>query len=348
MSLLQSENYMKYKHSTVSGTFDHFHLGHKNIIDQAFRVAPQVSVGIAVEKMTEHKILSSEIEPYEKRKKTVQEYIKSKYPRHRVSFFELSSIYGIGLQDKTLDSIIVTRESYKNAVSLNKKRSSKGMSPLVIIKIPFVKDNSGKIIRATRVRQGSIDRNGELTIEIFKKKKIYRLPQNLRPLLREPLGKVFKGTEDTQEETAERVARFIQEKNPHYIVTVGDVVSDLLYKQKIHINLSIVDLQTQRGTFKYGQQGSMKRKKTKFMNKPGTIASIVAKNTYQILKKGLTHKKSESVIIKGEEDLIALPVIILAPLGTFVIYGQRNLGVVVTKVTENVKNSVENLLSKFD
>jgi len=41
--------------------------------------------------------------------------------------------------------------------------------------------------------------------------------------------------------------------------------------------------------------------------------------------------------VTGEEDLLALPAIVLAPLGSVVLYGQYDKGVVINEVTEELK-----------
>ena len=53
------------------------------------------------------------------------------------------------------------------------------------------------------------------------------------------------------------------------------------------------------------------------------------------------------MIVKGEEDLLALPAILFAPLNSVVLYGQIDLGVVMVEVTEEKKKGVEEILKKF-
>ncbi|OFZ40262.1 MAG: hypothetical protein A2070_06905 [Bdellovibrionales bacterium GWC1_52_8] len=51
--------------------------------------------------------------------------------------------------------------------------------------------------------------------------------------------------------------------------------------------------------------------------------------------------------IEGEEDLLALPAILFAPLGALVIYGHWQLGVVGVEVTEKTKDRAKSILNRF-
>ena len=51
--------------------------------------------------------------------------------------------------------------------------------------------------------------------------------------------------------------------------------------------------------------------------------------------------------VKGEEDLLALPAILLAPLHSIMLYGQMDMGIVMVEVTEEKKKEVMEILKKF-
>ncbi|OGK10206.1 hypothetical protein A2767_02025 [Candidatus Roizmanbacteria bacterium RIFCSPHIGHO2_01_FULL_35_10] len=83
------------------------------------------------------------------------------------------------------------------------------------------------------------------------------------------------------------------------------------------------------------------------VNDPGTIniktANEIKKSINEFIKTG----KKQLMIVKGEEDLLALPAILFAPLNSVVLYGQIDLGVVMVEVTEEKKKGVEEILKKF-
>jgi uncharacterized protein (UPF0218 family) len=55
----------------------------------------------------------------------------------------------------------------------------------------------------------------------------------------------------------------------------------------------------------------------------------------------------QTIVVAGEEDLLALPAILLAPLGAIVLYGQWDRGAILVKVNEEKKKEVLGIVEKF-
>jgi len=53
------------------------------------------------------------------------------------------------------------------------------------------------------------------------------------------------------------------------------------------------------------------------------------------------------IFVRGEEDLAALPAILLAPEGSVVLYGQPDEGVVFVSITKSKKEEILDLLDKI-
>ncbi|MBI4226331.1 DUF359 domain-containing protein [Candidatus Roizmanbacteria bacterium] len=60
-----------------------------------------------------------------------------------------------------------------------------------------------------------------------------------------------------------------------------------------------------------------------------------------------TTKEKQLIVVKGEEDILALPAILFAPLHSVVLYGQIDMGVVMVEVTEQKKKEIQKLIKKF-
>ncbi len=56
-------------------------------------------------------------------------------------------------QDPDYEGLILSQETYSNAVKLNELREEKGLNPLVLIVIPLIKDKSNQIINSTAIRE---------------------------------------------------------------------------------------------------------------------------------------------------------------------------------------------------
>ena len=53
------------------------------------------------------------------------------------------------------------------------------------------------------------------------------------------------------------------------------------------------------------------------------------------------------IMVNGEEDLAALPAIILAPVSSVVIYGLPNEGAIVVTVTADVKTRISGMMERM-
>ena len=56
-------------------------------------------------------------------------------------------------QDPEYDGLVVSQETYENALKLNINRENKGMDPLILIVIPLVKDQDKNKISSTSIRE---------------------------------------------------------------------------------------------------------------------------------------------------------------------------------------------------
>lgn len=335
-----------YKHAALGGTFDHFHNGHKRIIDFAFHVADKVSIGIVKQKLLEKKPFQEVIEPFETRKENVLSYVRTAHDLDKTELLQLTDMYGSTLTDETLDSIVVTRESRPNAIKINTERKALGMQPLAIVTIPFVKGEDNKIIRSRRIRGGYIDRSGKSYLSLFNKRRVLNLPPRLRELLRRPLGIIIQGEQVYSSFTAEKVIKWIERNEPFKVITVGDVVSESLLQNKFKPDLQIIDNRTQRKSFSSKKQN--KQLKPTYKNPAGTIQRTAVTSLNKKMRSIIDSKKKELLVVQGEEDLLALPAMLLAPLDSIVIYGQANLGVIVVQITEELKYKVEGILRQFE
>ena len=55
-------------------------------------------------------------------------------------------------QDPEYEGLIVSQETYENALKLNNNREEMGLKPLILIVIPIIKDKNKKKISSTSMR----------------------------------------------------------------------------------------------------------------------------------------------------------------------------------------------------
>ena len=163
---------------------------------------------------------------------------------------------------------------------------------------------------------------------------MYRLPTALRPLLAQPFGPVY-GTQ-----------RALKAMRGRTIVSVGDVVTRTLLQNDVVPKLMLVDGVTQRGTrvedALEGLPGNVRR--VTVQNPPATLTQPLL----AAMDRALREKGNTLIQVQGEEDLAALPAMIMAPDGTAVCYGQPNEGVVVVLVTPEVRARAQDILHQME
>ncbi len=326
----------KFEHITIAGTFDRLHAGHTSFIEHAFNVAEKVSIAITAEDFPHTKLLQNIIEPYDVRKKTLAEYISQKKYTKRSAIIPIHDFYGFALEDTTLDGILVTRDTRKNAVRINEKRKKLGIKKLRIIMMPFIKGADRRIIKSSRIRAGEIDRSGKTYVSNFSSQYRLTLPEHMRKVMRNPLGKIFADEKKTID--------YLNKIKPSMVITVGDVVTASLKEQGYLPDIEVVDFKTRRKKLSRLFQTPHASSR---LNKAGTLQRRAVLTFQKYVRNFVAENKKHTIFIKGEEDLLALPAILFAPLNSAVLYGQFEMGIVVTQVTEELKAKVEQFIQKF-
>ncbi|MFH1787087.1 MAG: DUF359 domain-containing protein [archaeon] len=156
----------------------------------------------------------------------------------------------------------------------------------------------------------------------------FELSESEIPKFRQPLSKVM-----TYEE-AERQLK------ADLVVAVGDRVSwQFSQSKKRRPDVFIVDGVEQR---KKVRLNFRTRKKIRARNAPATVSEEL----WEAVKASLK-EKDVKIVVRGEEDLAVMPVVMLAPEGAQVVYGQPKEGVVLLTVTEELKERVASLFIDY-
>ncbi len=166
---------------------------------------------------------------------------------------------------------------------------------------------------------------------------MYRLPEELRPELKKPLGPVLQG--------ADAVAR-AREHDP--IVTVGDVVTRTFLEAGTVPHLMVVDDLTKREPTEDALEAlppSHSRPKEVPVENP---AATITEALWDAIATALTDEGPTVVRVDGEEDLAALPAVLLGPEDAAVLYGQPDEGVVLVEVTNDVRSRVRELIDQME
>ncbi len=333
---------MKYRHVVCGGTFDHLHIGHKKLLEACLQSGERVTVGITTKATVRHKAYIVSLESYSKRAENVRLFNSS------VIIYKLTDMYGPTLTDMSIDAICVTEDTLSGATKINKKRLQLGMKPLSIISIPMVYDNNNEKISSERIRKGVIDREGRNYYKYLISNEKLILPDSLRSVLRKPMGRIFSSFSRLSSHQIARMRDTISRHGSIYLCTVGDMVTLGLKKMDTNPIISIVDGKTQRKALNNDLMKSiLEIERYDAVNEKGTIQKEAVEAIYTLFDIG--HIKAiKQLYINGEEDLLTLVVVLLAPLSAHIWYGQQGIGAVDVRVTEKKKENVYNLLRQFD
>ncbi|MHA2039681.1 MAG: pantetheine-phosphate adenylyltransferase [Promethearchaeota archaeon] len=139
----------------LGGTFDHLHEGHKSLLRTALSISEFIEIGLTSQSLLEKKKYSSKLEDYETRKKNIEEFISSFSDLKRTNIVEIKNWEDMSgyAQKPEYDGLVLSQETYDNALKLNDDREEKGLEPLILIVIPLIRDKDKNKISSTSIRK---------------------------------------------------------------------------------------------------------------------------------------------------------------------------------------------------
>lgn len=144
----------------VGGTFEGLHAGHVKLLKKALELGDEIIIGVTSDQFVEK--MGKKIEtPYLDRILRVKEKIDEIAQKSfRFYITMLDDPYGPVLKED-VDFIVVSPESFKNALKANILRKKIGFKPMNIYVINFVKAETGSKISSSDIRKGKILPNGK-------------------------------------------------------------------------------------------------------------------------------------------------------------------------------------------
>jgi pantetheine-phosphate adenylyltransferase len=146
----------------LGGTFDRLHKGHEALIQKAFEIGVHVLIGITSDEMLFRKDKAKEIQPYAHRVENIKNYLKNNDLVQRSEIIKLNDPYGPAVTRKEMEAIIVTIETRPNAEKINDIRTKNRLTRLIIVVVPRIVAEDGLPISSSRIRAGTINKNGEV------------------------------------------------------------------------------------------------------------------------------------------------------------------------------------------
>ncbi|MGQ9639125.1 MAG: phosphopantetheine adenylyltransferase [Candidatus Bathyarchaeia archaeon] len=146
----------------LGGTFDHLHRGHKSLIGKALQLGDRIIIGLSSDEYLSRWSKAHSVSSYEKRLERLKSYFSELNVLDRVTILPLNDPFGPTISDDSISVLVVTRDTLKTALEINRIRISKGLAPLQVYVCDLVLADNGKPISSTRIREGLIDTEGRL------------------------------------------------------------------------------------------------------------------------------------------------------------------------------------------
>ncbi|XRH76051.1 MAG: GTP-dependent dephospho-CoA kinase family protein [Candidatus Methanosuratincola verstraetei] len=164
-----------------------------------------------------------------------------------------------------------------------------------------------------------------------------RLPESLRQDLTKEYGILLAGSPG---ENAARAIELFMIKRPPKVIVVGDFTLKSLIDHGFVPDIAVYDRKTKRSGFR----DIALPHSCIVTNPPGTITD----EAVSAIKVALGSKGRTAICVEGEEDLLSIPAILLSPVGSIVVYGIPDRGMMLVEADEETKKRIRSILDRFE
>ena len=156
-----------------------------------------------------------------------------------------------------------------------------------------------------------------------------RLPEAERSSLKKPFGRVYPD-----------IHALLPGIRGRTVYAVGDVVTHNLVKEGISPQIAIIDGHTMREPCT--RVPTLPFRRIVARNPPGTISDDLIRAIRDAVE-----DPPALIFVEGEEDLAVLPLVLAAPPGVVILYGQPKEGVVLREVDGEAKALAAAFVDRF-
>ncbi|TXT55932.1 MAG: hypothetical protein BAJATHORv1_30315 [Candidatus Thorarchaeota archaeon] len=317
--------------------FDRLHIGHQVLIDILHEMPEPVACvngGELIGKELEYGTL---IQPVDIREKALRRYLKQVELDKTIQvrtitkfeeFLEIPDSTTFVMFQGPCCMEIEERGLELRAEKLPVSDSVKYVKP--------VRAADGDKISSARIRKGEVDRKGRVLAGTSEPPRL--LKETRRKDLKAPKGDIF-SVKEGKPETA--VVNRIKDEQPTMVISIGDVTTATLMEEGYTPKVRVIDGITKRGEFEKEFHSELEYR----IYNP---AAAIYPEAWSVMKTAIEIDEHSLIKVEGEEDLMGFPAALLAPLGSVMLYGQPDVGIVWVPVTQENKDRARNLLDDME
>ena len=127
------------------------------------------------------------------------------------------------------------------------------------------------------------------------------------------------------------------------VITIGDRTTENILQLGLKPQIQIIDGLEKRNQRIVPADDTINTNLS-CRNPPGEITE----ESMQVIQKAFSSEPPVRIIVDGEEDLLVIPVCILAPENSVVMYGQPNEGLVIVQITPEIRAKVQKILDAMN
>src|SRR5581483_1814862 len=159
-------------------------------------------------------------------------------------------------------------------------------------------------------------------------------PEDAR-FLKQPFGTLVVDNDVTTQKISSAL------KGAKKVIAVGDATTERLVSFGITPDVAVIDGRERRSKRAYPV--NYNARELRCTNLSGNIS----KEAVATMQEALKSQPPVRVIVDGEEDLLALPIFIIAPVGSVVLYGQPLEGLVIVEITAEKQKQAKDLMDRI-
>lgn len=316
--------------------FDRLHRGHHILLDRLRDMSNPVAGITSGELVSDTLELAQIIQPVDIRVRNLQKYLNEE---------GLGDVIDIKVIVSTEDLLRIEGKCQfllfegpccadLEETALNIRWERLGIKDRITTLKP-VRALDGDKLSSARIRLGEIDRNGAPLKGTTEHPR--RLPDNSRMGLQSPKGEVFSVKEGKPEV---EVTKRLNHEQPACVIAVGDVTSETIIEEGFIPDVCVLDGITKRGVYRTDISADTKYT---IYNPP----AVIYPEAWSVMATALSDGGKSLIMVEGEEDLMGFPAVLLAELGSVMLYGQPDVGIVWVQVTEENKRLARSFLEQM-
>jgi len=125
------------------------------LLKVALSVSEKVEIGLTTQNLLNKKQHASKLEEYNARADSIIEFVSSFTELNRINIVEIRNWNDMNRYTLTPDyeGLVVSQETYQNALKLSNEREEKGLKPLVLVVVPLIKDMGNQKLSSATIRK---------------------------------------------------------------------------------------------------------------------------------------------------------------------------------------------------